>query len=325
MSSKNVRAENTTIRPFRNIGAANVALESVVLLVDDEEEKPGPVVVAPETLASAKLTLTLPDIEYVREQVEKTGLHVPDCALVILATGRSHRGASRVVYCEHLNKADYSTSFVLHRTPDDLALSDRQGFTVTVAIVLLVDYATTPPLRPNMAGTWLARRDFRVAVERDQTSFSPEPLTEQVRKANNLPAGVMRYIDYHGSIESAEDIAEVVTVYVDPTVLTRLFATETKAASIKEQTELAVQSYAVIATAMLDEIRGELGAEPTETDLVKYPVAEHLFDYIANTLSEATSDDISVSKVLKFVKTPGLLASHLEVAFKMRDMTLTAL
>ena len=63
MSSKHVRAENTTIRPFRNIGAANVALDEVRLLVDDEEERPGPVVLAPGTLADSKLTLVLPDVD----------------------------------------------------------------------------------------------------------------------------------------------------------------------------------------------------------------------------------------------------------------------
>lgn len=325
MSNKHVRAENTTIRPFKNIWAADVALEEVTLSVDDEQEPPGPVVLAPDTLATAKLTLNLPDVEHLRLQVEKTGLYVPDCGLVVLATGRSHRGASRVLYSEHLNKADYPTAYVLPRAHDDLVLSDRQGFTITVAIVLLVDYATAEPLRPSMAGTWLARRDFNVTVERDQTSFCPEPLNDEVRKQNSLPEGVVRFIDYHAGIAAAEDISEVVTVYVDPAVLNRLFANETKAASIKEQTELAVQSYSVIAAAVIDEIRSEITGEPTASDLAKYPVAEHLFDYIADVLSEAVSEDVSVSKVLKLVQRPGLLASHLEVAFSLREMTLQAL
>lgn len=324
MSSKHVRAEYTTIRPFRNIGAADEALADVCLRVDDTEEHAGPVVLPPETLAGAKLTLELPELEFVRKQVALTGLHVPDCGLVILVTGRSHRGASNVVFCEHLHKADYSTAFVLHRAPDDLALSDRQGFTITVALVLLVDYANSEPLRPNMAGTWLARRDFRVSTERDLTSFSPEPLTEQVRLSNKLPEGVMRFIDYR-SVVSAEDISDVVTVYVDPTVLGRLFASETKAPAIKEQIELAVQAYSVIATSMVDDVRSEIGGEPTETDLAKFPVAEQLFEFLADTLSDATNDDVSVAKVLKLVQARGMLASHLEAAFKMRDTTLTVL
>lgn len=324
MSRKNVRAENATIRPFRDIGAADVALADVRLRVNDEEVEPGPVVLAPATLADSKLTLVLPDVDLVRDQIARTGLHVPDCGVVIIGTGRSHRGASKVVYCEHLNKADYPTAFPLRRAPDDLALSDRQGFTITVGIVLLVDYQTSEPLRPNMAGTWLARRDFKVSPERDQTSFSPEPMTEQVRKDNHLPEGVMRYVHYM-SVTSADDISEVVRVYVDPTVLNRLYANETKASSLKEQTELAVQAYSVVATAMVDEIRGEIDGEPTESDLAKFPVAEHLFEFLANTLSDATGKDVSVSNVLRHVKTPGLLAAHLEAAFKMRDVTLLVL
>lgn len=324
VSSSHVRAEHRTIRPFQNIDAADVALREVRLCVDDEVEQPGPVVLPAGTLASADLTLVLPDIALVREQVALTGLHVPDCGFVVLATGRSHRGASAVLFCEHLHKADYSTFFRLQRGSHDLVLSDRQGFTITVAIVLLVDYPGSAPLRPSLAGTWLARRDFNVTTERDQTSFSPEPLTEQVRQLNDLPEGIMRFIDYR-SVVGAEDVSDVVTVYVDPSVLNRLYAIETKASAIKEQTELAVQTYSIVATSMVDEIRSELGGEPTETDLSRFPIAEQLLDSIASLLSEALNAEVTVAKVLKFMRTPGFLASHLEVAFNMREITLAVL
>lgn len=225
---------------------------------------------------------------------------------------------------EHLDKADYPTEFFLHRQPGDLVLSDRQGFTITVALVLLVDYQTWDTLRPHMAGTWLARRDFKVSVERDQTSFSPEELTDQVRTDNDLPEGVMRFIQYT-SVVGAEDISEVVRVYVDPTVLNWLYANETRPAALQLQTELAVQAYSVAAASMVDEIRFDIGAEPGPGDMGNYPVAEHLFEFITHTLTDATGKDVTISEVLKYTKTPGLLASHLEVAFKMRDSTLHAL
>lgn len=80
MSGKNVRAENATIRPFRNIGAATIALDPVRLTIDGDEEKAGPVVVAPETLLWGKFTLTLPDLEDVQARVAETMLHVPTAA-----------------------------------------------------------------------------------------------------------------------------------------------------------------------------------------------------------------------------------------------------
>jgi len=319
------RTERAPIRPFRNIASADLALDTVALLVNGDPEIPGAVVVSSDLLSSCDFALTLPTVEDVRSAVERTGLIVNDCGLVILAAGKSHRGASRILYAAHLNGADYPTTYPLDREPNDLVLSDRAGFSITVAIVLLVDYATHEILRPHMAGTWLARRDFRVTVERDETSFSPEELTEEVRLDNNLPDGVVRFFKYT-SVVGADDMSDVVRIYVEPTVLNWLFANEKKPASVQMQTELAVQAYQVAAAAMADEIRASLGGRvPSVTDLEDYPVAERFFDFLTDRVNQYSTSEVSLSDVLDLATTPGLLAAHLEVVFKMRESTLAAL
>lgn len=310
------RSESALVRPFAGIGDADAPLQSVRLLVDAEEFEPGSVVLPEESLAQATITIKLPPPDAVRANVEKTPVPVVDCGLVVMATARSHR-ATRILVQEYLRLADWPEELILERAHDDLILRDQGGFTLTVAIVLLNDL-TPEPLRPNLAGTWLARREFRVSPEADDISFSPEALTEEIRKAYDLPPGVLRYV-HVDELLGEEQLSDAVHVYVDPDVLNLLLASPTDAISIQMQIELAIQATETVAIAIVKDL--STGEAPATADsLTPYPAAKRFIENLAKTLNVTVADVLDLAGSQQAV-----LRSHLEAAFKMRDATSSAL
>jgi hypothetical protein len=253
----------------------------------------------------------------VRAAVGKTSVPVVDCGVVVLITGRSHR-ASRVLLKDYLRIADYDVEFALDRSEADLILNDVNGFTVTVAIALLTAHSFAP-LRPHIPGTWLARRMFMVSPERDETSFSPEALTPQIRDHYGLPAGTMRYIRIEtDDLMEEEHIGDAVRVYVDPDVLSLLLANPTDSVSVQMQVELAIQATTAVAAAVVNELRDDNG-KVDATGLDDHDAAKRFIDTLATTLK------IGVADVLNLATEAPLLSSHLEAAFGLRRATVSML
>ena len=164
------RSESALVRPFAGISSADIPLKEARLLVDSDEHQEGVLTLPSGTLSNCEFSLHLPSASSVREHVEQTSVPVVDCGLVVMLTGRSHR-VTKVLIQDYLRLAEWPTDLVLRRDEADLILNDREGFTLTVAVVLLNDLVQEP-LRPYMAGTWLARRVFSIRSEQESTSFS---------------------------------------------------------------------------------------------------------------------------------------------------------
>lgn len=309
------RSESALVRPFAGIGDADTPLDVVRFLVNADEHQAGAVVLSDDVLATAKFAVRLPTADDVRAAVQKTVVPHVDCGLIVMATARSHR-VSKVLLHEHLRTADWPTQITFTRSDTDLIFNDRAGFTLTVAVVLLNDLSPKP-LRPNMAGTWLARREFKVSPEVDETSFSPEPLTDEIREHLGLPKGVLRFVEVDGVLDE-ENLSDAVRVYVDEEVLNLLQANQTDSAAIQLQIELAVQATETVAVAIAKDLAH--GAVPTVDSLETSPAAKRFYENLARTLGTTLADILELATN----QAPALRA-FLEAAFDMRAATSTAL
>lgn len=320
-STVHMKTEPRTVRPFIGIEAADEAMEKVRFVVDREEHealegRPGNLVLADGDLASATISLHLPEIDAVREAVDKTGVPVSDCAFFVLARGRTHR-ASAALYAGYLHKATIPTELDVDRDTFPLILRDRSGFNMTVAVVLM--HNNTPkPLRPSMPGTWLCRRDFRITPERDESSFSPEPLTDALRTEYGIPGGTTSFVKIEDNLETAEPISDAVRVFLDERVLNTLHASPNEPLAKYIQTDLAVTTMVTVAQSAYQRI-AKPGGAVTEAELDAYPGVRLFFANLAAALGK------SIDEVLTICTQPDLLRAHLAHAFGSLKATNAAL
>lgn len=310
--------ERRIVRPFANISDADPPLDEVVIYVDDEEFEPGAVELPDHVFKSAELSLRLPSQDELVKHVGKTQVPYVDCGLVVMATGKMHRG-NVVLLKEYLNSGSWPREITIPRIEDDLILGDVTGFKLVVAIVLLNDLVPEP-LKPSIAGTWIARRDFNIRPESQYLSFSPDKLTKAVREQFGIPAKALRYILVNGLL-SAEDLSDAVTVYIDPEVLDRLKAQEDEPFSMQFQTDLAVATHETIAASIIAELADATErSRPNLGDLEQYEAAFVYLDRLSNKLS------LEVSEVFEMIQIDSaLFRAHLEALFGTLNATRIAL
>lgn len=148
---------------------------------------------------------------------------ISDLSLVVAATS-GYLGTTEIVYRERLSDdaprdrtADLATG---PRRAVALRVVGRKANRVT-AYLLLNRELEGGPLRPWRLGTWLARCEFRIAVELPADLFRPEPLTEKERHRLGLPHGTVRYVDWDSYDPAAPfDPDTPPRMYVDEEVLT---------------------------------------------------------------------------------------------------------
>jgi hypothetical protein len=314
------RSERMTIRPFAGISGITEALDGVQLHIGGDSFESGPIVVGDETMHRAPLALSLPPAAVLGQAVKQCGISPSDCALVVIVSSRTHR-ASEVLMLERLTKdADYPEELVLSRQTADLAFGDRAGFKITVAVAL-VENLPPAPLKPHIPGTWLVRAIFNVSPERQDASFSPEELTEDVRQTYELPVGVMRFIAFD-DILAADELADAVHVYVEPSVLRWMLSNETDRVAIQQQIELALLSYDATAQEIVRELRAahqDPQRSITESDIEPFPAVHRFIDHLAAKCG------CTVSDVLSMACDGQLIRPFLEASFEAMKFTLNAL
>lgn len=312
------RSERVTIRPFSQIEIIDGELDPVRLLVGGEPFEAGPVVVAEESLSNAKFKLLLPAATKLRWAVEQATISGTNCALVVMVTSSTHRASTILLNQRLTDGAEYPEEFALERGAAELILNDRRGYTVTVAVVLL-DQIPPAPLTPHQAGTWLARRVFRVSPQKLEASFSPEELTEEVRKTHDLPAGVLRFVAFEDLL-GADDLSDSVHVYVEPSVLNWMLSNQTDHVALQQQVELAILAYDMTTQMIVRQIREQVAGRPlTEADFEPYPAAHRFMGNLAAKF------DCSFSELLSRAETGQYVRPFLEAQFEATKFTLDAL
>lgn len=314
------RHESKTVRPFVGVEAAGTVMERVRLKVNGEEREPGSIVLSDDDLEGADLRLMLPDFDSLRSAVEQNGRSHLDCAFLILARSHTHR-VCRPLYHEVLRKADLPAEFVLDRAhPDsDLILNDLEGFSLVVAVYLIRDLHPEP-LQPHKVGTWLAKADFKVDREKSYSSFSPLPLTPELRAELDLPAQTPSFIEVKDNLLEADPVSEAVTVYYDVELLNILHANPGDPLVKQTQIDLAAQTMSVIAQSAVARIRGhKKGAPAAPEDLDQHPGVKVFFQ------SLATQQSTDLATVIARAEEADTLRAHISGAMSLRDATFAAL
>jgi hypothetical protein len=311
------RSETALIRPFDQLAEVDMSLNGVKLTVDHVAYDPGAVVLAEDVVTTGNFALSLPNPSDIRDAVNASPVPTQDCGLVVLATARSNR-VSRVLLREYLKPDNWPESFTLNRAMSDVVLRDRAGFVLTVAVVLMHDL-TPAPLQPNLAGTWLARREFSVSPERDDASFSPEELSEEIRVFHELPVGVTRYV-HVGDWQDAEVLSDAVRVFVDPDILSLLLASPSDKASIQVQVELAIQAMETVASAIARELADDAKRAPSLEALAPFQAASRFFESLSRGTGVPVEDLLDSA-----VSDPSRLRSQLEAEFGLKSATIQAL
>lgn len=184
----------------------------------------------PETYGSQRVTLEWSEqgaLESFRETIhggaQELDILLSDLSLVVAATS-GYLGKTEVLYREVLSDQTPRSHIV------DLASGDERAVALRVlghkanrvaAYLLLTRELDRIALRPWRLGTWLARCEFRIAVDLPADLFRPEPLTEKERQRLGLPPGTVRYVDWDSYDPAAPFDPDVPPrMYVDEEVLT---------------------------------------------------------------------------------------------------------
>ena len=161
--------------------------------------------------------------ETIRVGAQEIDILLSDLSLVVTATS-GYLGTTEIVYRERLSDdAPRNRAVDLVAGPERAVAFRVVGHRASriTAYLLLTREQERGPLRPWRLGTWLARCEFRIAVELPADLFRPEPLTEKERQRLGLPPGTVRYVDWDSYDPAAPfDPDTPPRMYVDEEVLT---------------------------------------------------------------------------------------------------------
>lgn len=313
------RKEKYLVRPFAGLSTIDDGLAGVRLAIGDVVYEPGAYTVDSNSLTEADYRVTLPDASALVEAVAASPLSAEDCALVVIAAGRLHRVADILYHVSPIAAGSSPSEIRLEVGDGSLALGDPNGWTVTVAVVLA--HGLRPePLRPSRPGTWLARRDFRISPERDETSFSPQELTDDIRERYKLPATAPSFVLVDAErLSDAEAVSDAVDVYIERDVLRLLQQNQSDVVAQHIQADLAVETLLIVVAACLDILGEGVQSDVSATDVEDYPAIARLFERLAKRLGK------DMHELIVLAGRPAEFATHLRAAFGMQAIAVKAL
>ena len=134
--------------------------------------------------------------ERLRRGVEDLGIVASDLSLLVVGISGYLR-TTDIVSWEKLSRNSPREREVNLVADPERAVAFRvvgQQANRIEAYLMLNRRLAASPLRPWRLGTWLARCEFRVAVDAPSSLFRPTPLNEATRRENKLPKGAVRYL-----------------------------------------------------------------------------------------------------------------------------------
>ena len=252
-----VRSEPRLVRPFLGIDNVTSILENASIQINGTEYTAGTAVLPSplnyENDFKIQLAFTDSDLE---KALDAAKIPSEDVSLAVIAHGNTLKISQAL--SRFPLRHGFESEIVIERAAlFDKIINDKEGFDLTVALVLHASHNRNP-LRPTQVGTWLSRSRFRVRPERIQSSFYPEPLTENIRTDMNLPKKAMYYIHIiKDEILAIADLGEVTRCYVDESLLKNMQTNSKLPGSLLIQTTLASE----IIFSLIQSIASELSDE----------------------------------------------------------------
>ena len=237
-----IRTEKRVVRPFAGLGEVEECLASTHLILNGEPVDQEAIVREASELVEDRFVLALNvDNEAVADAVQRMQIPEVDVGLAIIATGRSLKATAILLRSPVLvPSAPAQVELDPARYPD--IFGDLRGFDIRVCVVLLHDLQPQP-LRPYLAGTWLATRDFSVSARGDILSaFNPLRLSPEVRDTLQLPDGTVTYLAINGdSVLDSTDLAEAFSFFIDGALFDLLHANQSSPLAEALQVEFVVE------------------------------------------------------------------------------------
>jgi len=266
-----VSRETRTIRPFHT-GSLDNVLDGVRLRFGEQECAPAASILVddPETFARNRGEIIwaaadeFPDFKRsLREGVERLGVDPSALGLLVTSSTTFIRrtqillrlplddleSLDRVTLLTGAVRGDSlgardnpeSVDRVAPLSPTERPTALRTGFhgAVVEAYVLLLRQLPRRPLQPRRKGTWLARANFRIDVDRGAELFRLTPLDSDKRTELGIPTKAVRYVDLED-----QDLLEAFghspppPFYVDEEFLAHLGARHSSPAGVALQGQL---------------------------------------------------------------------------------------
>jgi hypothetical protein len=253
-----VTSEKRIVRPYGGIARFQAILDSTRLHV-------GPVVVEPGRSASITSSSFRNDpvklligsdavMDEVRAEaraaLDDLRLAPGDIEFVVVATSPALRLLD-VVHRRTLDSPDaVPTHIVMSAEGGTRALEAASAGLDLEVCFALAEELTPRPLAPWRRGTWLGRCRFGLRTELGEIGFTPQPLTEQMRRDNGLHPSTMRYIVVDHEALFDADLADAVDVYVDQELLAMMSRSAHTAGAAAFQRQLFVDVVAAVVTAV---------------------------------------------------------------------------
>lgn len=315
--NRRVRVESATVRPFRNLDAISEHFERhVAARIGSTRLEPAPLPNFFETdlLQSDEEDLNISfvssdasaPIGSVAEQLMAATIGVGSkdlirhLRLVVAIRSMSLRFSAVLGSWSLQDEIPSVLSFSRGIDPARLALQDRAGFDVRIALVLATDLDDAPALTPSLAGTWLAQSRFRVRSQPNRGGFAPQELTPEVRRQYGIPDATLSFVAIHReSLLASDDLSEVATHYWDPEVLQLVQIRPKDDIARFVQESMAIELLTALASAIGQTVRTESGQGLSLESLNDYPAARDFLEELADMLNTGTGADRTPSDVLR--------------------------
>lgn len=300
-----VGSHNFLIRPYAGVEALHKVLDLSELVISGDRYLPGTVSLPNDQfpIDSASLEVYL-DVDAIAQHLSEAEIPLDDVKLACVIYG------SVIAQSQTIKDVSISTvtsPLVVSVNGDPLITASPNGFDLRVFLYVAKN-APADAWRPNIAGTWLSFKEFKVTPQFALSRFSPTPLDDTIRQHYGLPSETLSYVRVGEGILDVESLDEDLDVFVDVTILRLLQESPNSALSKYIQLDLAVATLwaLVIKVANLSRLSG---AKTSDNPIdAEGSAAWGLCRELAQTVG------ISVEELLASAQDePGMVRSFIEV------------
>lgn len=234
-------AENRQIRPYKNLTPLTDLFRGIELHVEKENTREegetltvsygnyldAPIHLKFSTLqnpGSEEETWELTDfkkfIDEFEKQLKQTELNPEQISFTIVATSNYLKILNyKIMTIPEIKDSHNSISLAQRGLKErwEVFQAPRHGCRITFAAILNENIKNPKPLTPHRKGTWLARADFQLKSEIDETlKLLVEPLNEIERERLKLNKSVSQYIEIkEGTIDPEIENTHAPIMYLD--------------------------------------------------------------------------------------------------------------
>ncbi len=314
------RTESRVVRPFAGLGRLGEVLVGSSLLLNGEALEDDSATRTAEQMATDVYELDVNvDLAVIRKAVDSLDIPEVDVGFVIVATGRTLK-ATIILHKSIVVGDDVPSRLQLSRVDYPEVFGDTRGFTLRCAVVLL--HGIQPrPLKPHLAGTWLARRNFSVILESDVIGgFNPSRLTAEAKQRFGLPDGTVSYVHVKDSLLEAESLNESVELLIDEQIHDSLYMDQNSSFGQFMQIEFALDFILTVTQAIVTEL-GDTGVPDIEVEALDATSPAAIFLKNSSSLTGMPIPELAETLRINPMKVRSLLQDSLEL----RDHALAGL